>query len=254
MASFQPKFGHAAEQFLRYRPDYPLELYGRILARVPERCRERAIDLGAGTGMVTGRLLPCFREVIAVEPDAQMAAKIAELFPRAVIRIITAEQCGQAQESVDLITIANALHWMDAEHVFANAVRWLRRTGVLAVFDRPLPKAGSRVDAVTKEEFRGRWMGYRDPLLNRSVTYREQVRAVPGLGVIEESSVPHFISMSPRDYAGFWSSTSYGSAYARSLADPETYWRNLESRFRAAAGGDKIHVDFSHSLILAQRI
>jgi SAM-dependent methyltransferase len=253
-AGFQPKFGPAAEEFLRYRPDYPPELYDRILARVPEPRRERAMDLGAGTGMVAGRLLACFREVIAIEPDTQMAAKIAELFPPAMVRIVSAEECIQTPESVDLITIANALHWMDAERVFANTVRWLRRTGVLAVFDRPLPKAGAQVDAVSREEFRGPWKGYRDPRLNRSVTYREQVQAATGLRIVEESSVPHLISMSPRDYAGFWSSTSYGSAYARSLADPESYWRALESRFRAAAGGDKIHADFSHSLILAQRV
>jgi SAM-dependent methyltransferase len=251
-SSFQPRFGPAAEEFQRYRPDYPLELYDRILARVPQQSRERAMDLGAGTGMVARNLIPHFHEVIAVEPDAQMAAKIAELCPQAVIRIVSAEECEQPRGTVDLITIANALHWMNAERVFANVIRWLRPEGVLAVFDRPLPKAGPKIDAVTKEEFRGPWRSYRDPRLNRADTYREQLRATPGLSILEESKIPHFVPMSAQEYAGFWSSTSYGSAYARSLADPETYWSNLESRFRAAAGERKIHVDFSHSLILAQ--
>lgn len=252
-SSFQPKFGQAADEFQRYRPDYPPELYDRILARIPEQRRERAMDIGAGTGMVTQNLIPHFHEVIAVEPDAQMAAKIAELCPRAVIRIVSAEECEEAPESVDLITIANALHWMNAERVFALAIRWLRREGVLAVFDRPLPKAGPKVDAVTKEEFRGPWKSHRDPRLNRADTYGDQIRAAAGLRIVEESKILHFVAISARDYAGFWSSTSYGGAYARSLADPAAYWSNLEARFRAAAEDDKIHVDFSHSLILAQR-
>jgi SAM-dependent methyltransferase len=252
-SSFQPRFGPAAETFQRYRPDYPPELYDRILARVPEQRRERAMDIGAGTGIVTRNLVPHFREVIAVEPDAQMAVKIAESCPRAVIRIVSAEECEQAGESVELITIANAMHWLDAERVVANVIRWLRPEGVLAVFDRPLPKAGPKFDAVTKEEFRGPWKSYRDPRLNRADTYQDQIRAAAGLSIVEESKIPHFVSMSARDYAGFWSSTSYGSAYARSLADPEGYWSKLESRFRAAAEDDKIRVDFSHSLILAQR-
>jgi SAM-dependent methyltransferase len=250
---FQPKFGHAAEEFQRYRPDYPSELFARILAQVPAQRRECAMDLGAGTGIATANLIPHFRLVIAVEPDAQMAAKIAELHPQAAVRIVSAEECDQSAESVDLVTIANALHWMDAERVFANVVHWLRVRGLLAVFDRPLPKVGPEVDAVTKEEFRGPWKPFRDPRLNRAVTYREQVLSAPGLRIVEELKIPHLVSMSARDYAGFWSSTSYGSAYGRSLPDPQSYWTHLESRFRAAAGDDKIHVDFSHSLILAQR-
>ena len=251
---FQPRFGQAAKEFQRYRPDYPHELYAQILARVPPEPRERAIDLGAGTGIVTGALLPHFREVIAVEPDAQMAAMIAESHPRAAIRILPAEQFQQAEESVDLVTIANALHWMDAHAVLRGVAHWLRPTGVLAVFDRPLPKAGPAIDAVTMAEFRGPWREHRDPRLNRSATYKDQILASPGLRIFEEAKIPHFVSMTAADYAGFWSSTSYGSAFARSLSDPQSYWRALESRFCAAGGDDKIHADFSHSLILARRI
>ncbi|HTV57609.1 MAG TPA: class I SAM-dependent methyltransferase [Verrucomicrobiae bacterium] len=252
--NFQPRFGHVAEEFQRYRPDYPPELYQRILAKVPEQNRARAMDLGAGTGMVTGHLIPHFREVISVEPDAQMAAKIAERFPQAVIRIVPAEECRQAPGSVDLVTIANALHWMDAERVFGNAHEWLREDATLAVFDRPLPKTGPEVDAVTRAEFRGPWKPFRDPLLSRNLTYRAQLEAAPGFRIVEETKIPNTVPMRAEEFAGFWRSTSYGSAFARGLPDPESYWASLESRFRAAAGDDKIHVEFIHSLILAQRI
>lgn len=251
---FEPRFGHAADEFQRYRPDYPPALYDRIFTAVPEQNRRRAMDLGAGTGIVTAHLIRPFHEVIAVEPDAGMAAKIAERFPRVIIRNLTAENCAQSADTVDLVTIANALHWMDAERVLANARSWLRADGVLAVFDRPLPKAGPEIDAITLEQLRGPWKPHRDPLLKRDLNWEGRVRAAPGFALIEEQRFSYVVSMSASDYVGFWRSTSYGSAYARTLADPERYWSDLRSRFGNAAGGRGIAVDFSPTMILARRL
>lgn len=251
--SFQPRFGHAADEFQRYRPDYPSELYDRILAEVPTANRKRAMDLGAGTGIVTAHLVSHFGMVIAVEPDAGMASKIAERLPQATIRNTTAEDCVQEPDSVDLITIANALHWMNAEPVFANARNWLRAGAIVAVFDRPLPKASPALDAITLEQLRGPWKPHRDPLLKRDLNWEGQVRAAPGFSLVEEQKFTYVVPMTPSDYVGFWRSTSYGSSYALTLADPERYWSGLESEFAAAASGDMIPVDLSPTLILARK-
>jgi SAM-dependent methyltransferase len=252
--AFEPRFGHAADDFQRYRPDYPQPLYDRILAEASGQNRKCAMDLGAGTGIVTAHLVRNFREVVAVEPDAAMAAKIGELFPQVIIRNTTAEDCPQAAETVDLVTIANALHWMEADRVLANVHGWLRTGGLLAVFDRPLPKATPDIDAITRAEFRGPWKPYRDPLLKRDLNWESRVRGAPGFALVEEQKFPYVVSMSPKDYAGFWRSTSYGSAYARTLPCPERYWSDLESRFGAAASGKAIPADFSPKLILARKV
>jgi SAM-dependent methyltransferase len=253
-SAFRPRFGHAAEEFERYRPDYPRELFERILAVVPAEHRERAMDLGAGTGKSTRALILRFHEVIAVEPDPGMAAKLAEEIPRAIVRNATAEACLQAEASVDLVTIANALHWMDASRVFANVHNWLRGEGILAVYDRPLPKATPAIDAIVLAELRGGWKPHRDPRLKRDLTWEKEVRDAPGFELVEETKFSYAVAMSPRDYAGFWRSTSYGSAYARTLAEPEAYWANLESRFATAAAGDMIPVDLSPTLIVARKL
>ena len=211
------------------------------------------MDLGAGTGSVTGHLVAQFQEVVAVEPDAGMASKLAEQFPTVIIRQVTAEDCEQELESVDLVTIANALHWMEAEPVFANVRAWLRPSAVLAVFDRPLPRAGAAIDEIIRAEFRGPWKPHRDPRLKRHLVWQDRVRGAPGLQVIEEINFPNVIPMSPEEYGGFWRSTSYGSAYARTLAQPERYWRDLESRLAAAADG-LIPVDLSPTLMLLQKL
>jgi SAM-dependent methyltransferase len=251
---FQPKFGHAAGEFQRYRPDYPAALYERILAEVPPAQRMRAMDLGAGTGSVTRHLLPYFREAVAVEPDPGMAAKIAEQFPSVILRNVTAEECVEAPESADLVTIANALHWMEAEAVLSNVRVWLRPNAVLAVFDRPFPKTNTAADVVTRAEMRGPWKPYRDRRLDRHRDWPEVVRGAAGFHISAQVKFPNMIPMTPRDYVGFWRSTSYGSAYARTLDEPERYWSDLEARFAAACRGDEIPVDLSPTLILARKI
>lgn len=253
-ASFQPKFGQAADEFERYRPEYPPALLERILRELPPARRICAMDLGAGTGKFTRELVPHFREVIAVEPDALMAGKIREQLPQVVVRIATAEDSSQAPASVDLVTIANALHWMDSARVFANAHLWLRPEGILAVFDRPLPKASPEIDAIVMAEFRGHWKPHRDPRLKRARDWQALVRDAPGFAVVEEAKLPYVLPMTPAEYVGFWRSTSYGSAYARSLPASESYWSELESRFRAASPDGMIPVDFSPTLLLTRKI
>ncbi|MGB6821060.1 MAG: hypothetical protein WBE21_03185, partial [Candidatus Acidiferrales bacterium] len=102
-------------------------------------------------------------------------------------------------------------------------------------------------------ELRGPWKPHRDPRLKRDRIWENEVRAAPGFELVEETKFSYVVVMSPRDYAGFWRSTSYGSSYARTLTDPEAYWRDFESRLAAAAAGDMISVDLSPTLILMRK-
>lgn len=254
LSTFQPRFGHIAEEFDRYRPGYPGELFEHILAALSVSNRECAMDLGAGTGKSTRALVAHFREVIAVEPDPGMAAKLYEEVPEAKILNVTAEECMQPEASVDLVTVGNALHWMDFERLFANARRWLRAGGIFAAYDRPLPKSTPAVDEIILRELRGPWKPHRDPRLKRDLIWENEVRGAPGFELAEEAKFSYVVPMSPSDYAGFWRSTSYGSAYARTLAEPEAYWCDLESRFAAAAAGDRIPVDLGPTLVLIRKL
>jgi SAM-dependent methyltransferase len=253
-SGFQPRFGHAAEEFERYRPDYPPELFEHILAAVPVKHRECAMDLGAGTGKSTRALLPHFREVIAVEPDPGMAAKLQEEAPAAIVHNVTAEDFTQPASTVDVVTIGNALHWMDIPRVFANVHSWLRSGGIFAVYDRPLPKTFPAVDDIVLAEMRGRWKPFRDQRLKKDKDWEEKVRAAPGFQVVENTKFSYVVPMSPRDFTGFWRSTSYGSAYARTLSNAESYWHDLESHFAKAAAGCVIPVDLSPTLVIARKI
>ncbi|HXX43798.1 MAG TPA: class I SAM-dependent methyltransferase [Candidatus Acidoferrales bacterium] len=252
-AGFQPRFGYSANEYATFRPDYPVELFERILAVVPPHRRERAIDLGAGTGHSTRPLLPHFTEVIVAEPDALMAEKLRSIDARVDVRIVSAEDLVQEPDTCDLVTIAAALYWMDTPRVIANVGRWLRRGGILAMWAGGLPRSPEAVTAITLQEFADRWSRFRDPRLDLAATSQHARSAVSIFSILEDCVVPNVVWITPREFAGFWRSTSYGSAYARELAVPEAYWRDLEVRYSYAWPKGKIPVDFGPWLLLARK-
>lgn len=251
--TFESRFGQAAEAYTTYRPEYSSEIFDHILAAVPSGHRHLALDLGAGTGKATRALLEHFAEVIAIEPDTLMVEKLRALVPRATVRVSKSEEYVQEPGSVDLVNIATALHWMDVPRVMENATRWLRPGGILAVYGSEFPTTPDPVQAIIREEFASHWDQFRDERLRRHDFPQSIVRAAPGLQVIEETTISHVVPMAPHEFAGFCRSTSYGSAYGRSRADEEAYWRDLESGFHKAWREEKFPVDSRFYLILARK-
>jgi len=252
-AGFQSRFGHAADEYVAYRPEYPAELFERILAVLPSERRQRAMDLGAGTGNSLRPLLAHFAEVIAVEPDPLMAEKLRALGARAHVRVATAEDVVQEAASVDLVTVSAALYWMDAARVIANIYRWLRSGGILAVWAAGFPRTPDPANAITIQEFIERWNRFRDPRVDLAESSEHARRAASGFTILDDRRVMNIIWLTPREFVGFWRSTSYGSAYARMLAVPEAYWRDLEARYRNSWPKEKFPVDFSPWLLLARK-
>ncbi len=82
-------------------------------------------DLAAGTGLLTEIFLAAGFAVTAVEPNAEMRAACAALqqeFP--TLRVVegTAEVTGLPDHSMDLITVAQAMHWFDLDRAKAEFV------------------------------------------------------------------------------------------------------------------------------------
>ena len=107
--TFQDHFSRQAQGYTQFRPRYPRELF-QYLASVVE-CRHRAWDCGCGNGQAAASLAEMFDQVIATDPSAKQIAQ-AEPISRVVYLVATAEDCPLGPDSVDLITVAQALHWM----------------------------------------------------------------------------------------------------------------------------------------------
>jgi SAM-dependent methyltransferase len=124
-------FSSLAGAYTSCRPSYPEELF-EYLGSVTER-HELAWDCAAGSGQASIPLADLFRRVIATDASAAMLAQ-APRHPGVEYRVAPAEASGLNSESADLVTVAQALHWLDIESFYAEVERVLVPGGVLAVW------------------------------------------------------------------------------------------------------------------------
>jgi SAM-dependent methyltransferase len=92
-----------------------------------------AWDCAAGSGQASIDLADYFKHVSATDAS-QAQVNSAAPHPRVAYRVASAEASGLPNSSVDLITVAQALHWFDLDGFYAEVRRVLRPSGVLAVW------------------------------------------------------------------------------------------------------------------------
>ena len=122
-------FGLAADAYERGRPDYPAAAIEWLVDRLDLRPGRTVVDLAAGTGKLTRLLVPTGADVIAIEPIAEMRAKIEG----ARVLAGTAEAIPLEDASVDAVTAAQAFHWFRAEEALAEIHRVVRPGAGLAL-------------------------------------------------------------------------------------------------------------------------
>jgi SAM-dependent methyltransferase len=127
-------FGAAAELYERARPSYPAEAVEWVVERCGLGAGKTIVDIGAGTGKLTRLLVPCGARVIAVEPVAEMRARLVATTPDAEVLEGTAERLPLAEGSADVVTVAQALHWFDLDRALQEVHRILRPDGRLVLF------------------------------------------------------------------------------------------------------------------------
>lgn len=145
MKDYRNYFSSRAETYTRYRPTYPAPLF-HWLAGLTDR-HDTAWDCGCGNGQATIGLTPYFSQVIGTDPSQQ---QIDNAVPHERVRyqVASAEESGLETASVDLVVVAQALHWFHFERFYTEVRRVVRPGGVLAAISYGEVHVAGAVEAI----------------------------------------------------------------------------------------------------------
>lgn len=148
--SFPDHFSRQATDYARYRPTYPAALYEYLASLTPEH--DRAWDVGTGNGQAAIGLVHHFRSILATDPSEQQI-RLALPHVRVMYRMARAEDSGLEDQSIDLVTVAQAVHWFDLDRFYAEVKRVVRPEGVIAVWCYNLTEITPEVDRVMESYY-----------------------------------------------------------------------------------------------------
>lgn len=209
-------FSSLAEDYDRGRYGWPAQVAAGVKAAT-------VLDLGAGTGKLTGQLASRYPEVIAVEPLATMRALLEQRVPEARALAGSAEAIPLEDGCVDAVFVAEAFHWFDSTTAAAEITRVLRPGGWLVV---------------CFNEWRG---GFRPPPPEEALSYWQEVtsglppaggskvasgawrRGLEAFEPLDEVTIDHGWHTDARGVAAYFASVS-----SMGRVDPDTRaeWRD----------------------------
>jgi ubiquinone/menaquinone biosynthesis C-methylase UbiE len=196
--------GHA-DQYEAFRPTYPEGLFAYLVSLCPRR--DLAWDCATGNGQAAVPLAAHFRAVVATDFSQQ---QIDQAQQRENIRyaVARADSVPIDDGSVDLVTVAQALHWLDLTAFYAEVQRVARPGGVIAVWCYQMHKITPEIDVIVDRLYSD-IVGPYWPPERLLVEEAYQTLAFP----FEELTAPLFRMQHAWDlahvtgYLGSWSST-----------------------------------------------
>jgi SAM-dependent methyltransferase len=201
---FKDHFSKQAAEYAKFRPRYPQELFNYLGSIAPSR--QLAWDCGTGNGQAAVGLALVFDHLIATDPSEKQIAN-AQSHEKVAYRVAPAENSGIGSETIDLIMVAQALHWFDLDRFYAEAQRVLKPDGVLAVSAYNLLDIEKAIDQVVNryyyEVVGSFWPPERElveQFANLSFPYRET--AAPKFEMTAHWNLDHLLG-----YLRTWSST-----------------------------------------------
>jgi MOSC domain-containing protein YiiM/ubiquinone/menaquinone biosynthesis C-methylase UbiE len=203
-------FAAGAEAYERGRPEYSPEAVDRLIAELAMGPGSRVLDLAAGTGKLTRQVAGTGAELVAVEPVAEMRAKLQAVLPDVQAIDGTAEAIPLPNHSVDAVVVGQAFHWFDGIRAVSEIRRVLRPGGALGLIwqarelSRPwIEQLDAIIDRADDGHPRFRTMAWREafdrtalmePL--ETATFRTVQRASPETIVDRVASISYIAAMS----------------------------------------------------------
>ncbi|XP_074602954.1 uncharacterized protein LOC141856520 [Brevipalpus obovatus] len=138
-----------ADTYVRVRPRPPRSLIENVMANLEKSLKKEAngrwplvVDVGSGSGQTTFMMRKYFDRVLGCDISSAQIRQADKLnkYTNVSFKIAPADSIPVPDESVDLITASECVHWFDLEPFYVEVDRVLKPNGVLAVFGyHPIP-------------------------------------------------------------------------------------------------------------------
>lgn len=129
--NFKDYFSKQANEYALYRPHYPEALFEYLASTTS--FHEIAWDCGTGNGQVALSLTAYYKQIFATDASEK---QIAQAFQHERVHycVAPAERTEIPANSIDLITVGQALHWFNLEKFYQEVRRVLNNSGAIAVW------------------------------------------------------------------------------------------------------------------------
>ena len=205
MSDFKDHFSNGSDGYLKYRPRYPESLYKWLSTKVP---RPNTVwECGAGSGQATEHLANHFDHIIATEPSAAQLNKAPRL-ENVTYQVSPAETFEAEAESIDMVVVAQAIHWFDHKKFFEKVEAVLKPKGFLAIWGYQLMHVNDQLDPLLNEfhdEFVGPYWPEERKLLNNgysAIEFPYEAIEAPAFSMTADWDFPHLLG-----YLNTWSAT-----------------------------------------------
>lgn len=203
-SAFRDHFsGHAAD-YREFRPAYPPELFAFLASLAPGH--KLAWDCGTGNGQAAVGLAEHFERIFATDASTKQI-QVAERHPKIEYAIASAECCPLPDACVDLVLVAQALHWFDLDRFYSEVRRVCRPGGILVATCYYEPGVNEEVNAVLsryQELVHSCWPPGREwvDAGYRTIPFPFEELPKPTFDLTLESDLAGFLG-----YLGTWSAT-----------------------------------------------
>lgn len=244
-------FGENAETYARYRPKYPDFLFKTISKSIDGK-KQKAIDVGAGTGISSVQLLQYFDEVIALEPDAKLANFIKKNLNNKGLSVVEGDfnSLHTNTAEIDIINCSASFHWLNSNEFLAKSKFSLRLGGAICINTPNIfPIFENELQHEITLEFNKVWKLHCHPNLDCLIDSDILLKKITNISHFSaplKKTIDNIQMLKVKEVMGFFSTLSYFNSYLKTLSESTKldYLKNLENVFKKHSEKDLIKMNF----------